>query len=340
MTQPAKLNEILQKEGQGAVGASARTAPARLKDELEQALAEEDGNLAKEMRRTQAETIIEERKAKIAQLRASRSGGSEGATARDSNPKEWLIEMAERLLNNGLPPEQVGRLLDSMMATQATGAMPPMGGLPFGAQQAMTVADMKSIFEMGLNVNANKGDPALAEILKELKGKVESLEKGIQEVRRAPSDTRPSTYWMVDNETGAVVEHPIAKPIVVKPRPVVDRKSIEEIREENRAKEEQQRIALEKEHKEKLGKTLDEIVQGVAGIGAAYVANRKGGSPQEDAGTEIEMSEWECPECHFKMQVPENAQSITCPGCKEKWKVRPEGQPKEPPEGEPPAENK
>jgi len=318
MTNPraSKLEAILRNEG-GSAGGGQTQGQVDIQSSLEKELAAEDTELAKELQRTRAEEMIQRRRLAIARMEEAghRSAQSQGVPQTPERGKEWLVEVAQGLLTKNVDPNIVGRTLDYLLGISGSPGVPiGLPGAPAPAQ-GITFSDVKEIFRMGQESTA-KSDPAIANILDRLSLKVEALEKTAL-TRPAPAPEKRTVIVVKSDGTFEEVE--LGKPIIIQPKPASDRKSIEEIKEENRHAEEVAKLEADKEYKNSVAHTLASIPEKIGRGLAGQVAEGGGEETAAPAAANrtIELEPFTCKneECGKVTPIPKNATKFTCPHC-------------------------
>lgn len=305
------LEDILKKEKPDPNNRQS-SEQASLKSALEQELESEDTELAKELQRTRAEEIIYRRRVAMG-MRVGVPDTSSG-NVKAKEREEWLVDMAERLLNRGMDQRIVGDLIDTVLGKDRA----PVVGLP-GAPapaQGMTFTDMMAFYK--LVQESNKSDPIITNILEKLTDKVEALEKSAQ----APPPAPAQRGFVVIQPDGSFQEVEPGKPVIVKiPPPAATGESIESLREKNRHDEKERELDIEKEHKEGLRGILQSVPTTLADGIAAVVESKSGtGAPAASSGAAVArkeppMQDFECEDCHTKVKIPVGTKSFKCLGC-------------------------
>jgi LSD1 subclass zinc finger protein len=182
-----------------------------------------------------------------------------------------------------------------------------LGGQP---NQGLTLSDVLALIDR-VNQNQNaKTDPALTEILRELKGKVEKLE---EKVSNPPAPSQKG--FIVIRPDGSFHEVEPGKPIIVQPQPppATTGTSLDELKEQNRHSEEVERIKGEKEYKSSIAETLASIPEKIGeGLAARAAADTE---TQTAAKTQTAPESMQCDECKTIITIPPGATSVKCPKC-------------------------
>lgn len=333
----SKLEELLKKEGAsgGKVAPSGQTTT--LKTSLEQELQADDDALAKDLQRTRAEEIIAARNVRISQLRAhtlnhvtevSRER-EPGAVMTGGRGKEWLTDLAQGLLEKGMDPAIVGRIVDYLIGAGQF----PMVGLPSGGApaQGMSFADMREMFKMGQESVQNNGggtDPEIKEYLKKIaegqaNAQTEAIKSLVEEVRKIKNgegNGKPATK-MVFLEAGAEAKKDEDGIVYVTKTkyvtaPAAPGTNIEELRENNRAAERKLELEESRKSREMWGETIAKTVESVAGVGASLVAGGVIAPKGAAAKAKDPIEYFKCTGCGFEIPVTPGAPQITCPQCK------------------------
>jgi hypothetical protein len=89
------------------------------------------------------------------------------------------------------------------------------------------------------------------------------------------------------------------------------KKTVEELKEENRHAEEMAKLGTEKDYKMSLANSIGELPERIGmGIASQMQSENKSQIPHEDG-----IEYWPC-DCGFKIPISPNATSVTCPKCR------------------------
>ena len=189
--------------------------------------------------------------------------------------KDWLLDYTQGMLEKGLDPVVVGKLVDYLMG----GSQFPMVGVPGvnnPPQGGITFQDMLSFAKMMKEDSTPKSDPQMAELLKRIMDKVDAVEK--MAVARPAAPPEKKTFFVLKPDL-TVEEVPMDRPIVMSPPPpppASEGKPIEVVREENRHAEEMAKLTNDKEYKTSIADTLASIPEKIGKGLAARAAEQEG----------------------------------------------------------------
>jgi ribosomal protein S27E len=300
-----------------------------LRTAIEKELDAEDSQIAKELQRTRAQQIIAERKRRISQLTGEgERGPEEKPGGRGEKSREWLVDVAQGLLERGLEPAIVGRMIDYLLGI---GQSPAIGlpGAP-APNQGMTFNDVKEIFTLGKE--SSKTDPAIATILEKVTDKLSALEQKV-----ANPNTGQKGFIVVKSD-GTYQEFEPGKPVIIEPpAPVVGGESLEVIKEKNRHAEEVERLKTERDYKVGMVDAVGNLAEDV-GAGAARQTLQHKEVPGKMTGGGV-LETFQCPECKTTMYVTPETTVVKCQKCGNHWQ-RPGSAPPAPPGPPPPNETK
>ena len=245
---------------------------------------------------------------------ASTTGGGTKPDDADAKRKE-VIENAIILLNNGVDPRIVGHILSGS------------NSVPFALPQAGSGKD-ELLEKLVMQMLADRKSAEMEAI----KSKIEAL---VDKVDKQGSGTKPlspaqaaAEYAHGVNATFEAFSH---LGLVRQPQ---TGQSIEMAKEENRHKEEMERLNADRAHKEKLGEIAAEIPERI-GIGLSRSFTRE---PEGDMG----MESFKCEKCHTTIYVPPEAgNTVSCGRCGQTYKRgkgEKVGQPAERPPAQPAAQ--
>jgi len=308
----SKLEEVLKGE-RGAAGKDKEAAAdsSALTSALEKELGAEDSELAKELQRTRAEEIIARRRIVIDRMRGGTAAPDTGGAKVQERGKDWLLDYTQGMLEKGLDPITVGKLVDYLLG----GSQFPQIGMPgAGAPpQGITFADMMSFAKM-MQEN-NKVDLTLTALLTKLSDKIEAVEK-IAAARPAAQPERKTAFIIKADNT--LEEVPLDRPILLEPKAsAIDGKPIEVVKEENRHSEEIERLKNDKDHKKNLSDALGSISKNIGrGLAAQALGEEEGNAPEAGAVAKTaEQEQFRCDQCGTEFMIPADALTITCPNC-------------------------
>ena len=306
----SKLEEIL-KGGRGTGGKEAQSDQPDLRSTLEKELDGEDTELAKELQRTRAEEIIQRRRIAIDRMRGGAAAPDTGGVKVQERGKDWLLDYTQGMLEKGLDPITVGKLVDYLLG----GSQFPQIGMPgAGAPpQGITFADMMSFAKM-MQEN-NRADPTLTALLTKLTEKVEAVEK-IAAARPAAEPVKRSAF--IIKADGNLEEVSLDRPILLEPKPsAIDGKPIEVVKEENRHLEKMEELKTDKEHKKSIADTLASIPEKIGrGLAGQALGEEEEVEPGSGAVAKIaDQEHFKCEQCGTEFMIPVDALTITCPNC-------------------------
>jgi predicted RNA-binding Zn-ribbon protein involved in translation (DUF1610 family) len=291
--------------------------------ELEKAINQVDSEVARDLlranaRRLRANLELQAREAEDRVRRADGGGGS-GSGNQDTQGeimRDRIAANAITLLEKGVPANVVGQYLAGGFARE----IPVNFGAPQGGQQGLTMADVKTIFDLAKSEKGTDSD--LKEILHKMDDRLTRIEQA------KPAEKPPRT-WVVVQPDGTVKHIESDEPIVIQPQAPNTGKSVEQIKEENRHQERVEEIKNEKEYKQSIAGTLAELPERIgAGLGGrmldamepAETATAKAvqsstAKPAAASSSSMERIKCTAEGCGFDIPYPPEATKVTCPKC-------------------------
>jgi hypothetical protein len=320
MTQQSKLEQFLNNTKPGGQPQS----NARLKDALEEELAQEDTALASDLRRTRAEEIIATRRKKISIMTGENGQSAETAARREASVEQSLVEVAQGLLDKGLDPTVVGRMVDYMLGNrQPVGGFGIPGMQPAGQQ--ITISDILNLVDrLNANNKQPQTDPAITQILNKLTDEFNSLKTQVA------TGFKPTGAIMVQQADGTFLKVADSDHTVVIPRvaPSSDNSramSLEEKKLDFQHEEKMGEITAAKERGKALTDALSAIPEKI-GEGLAAMAESKGSSAAGRTAAKVSASSQQLPVfrcltegCNTDIPVPDGTKKIRCPKCKQEY---------------------
>jgi hypothetical protein len=290
-----------------------------LNSELEKALHDEDKDLAREVQRSRAQLLIAQRRKQINQETGNVNGNDNQGTKKEGRD-EYLITITSGLLEKGLEPKIVGQIVQYMMSSNTTQALP--FGLPgAGMQQGLTFENFLAMMD---RMKGDKGtDPALTRLIEKMDERLANVEKE----RNNGNKDAPRGGILRLNEQGKWIREEVnpGDTLVIPPPPPSNTgKSIDEIKEEHRHEEEMAKLNETKDYHEKITDTMSDIIPGIGrGIASSLRENGEDEGEASPPGKSKKMEYFHCTgklpdsdkDCGYNIPVPPTALKITCPKC-------------------------
>jgi len=282
------------------------------KSRLEQILKDKEDLAALRYSAAELERMAMQSENEASKMASTAGGGTSKPEDAEAKKKE-VIENAIILLSNGVDPRIVGQILSGS------------NSMPFAMPQASS--DKDGLLEkLVLKMLDEKKSAEMEAIKSKIEALVDKMEK--QESKPQSAAQMAADYAHGVNATFEAFSH---LGLVRQPQ---TGQGIESLKEENRHKEEMQRLDADRAHKEKLGEIAAEIPERI-GIGLSRGFARE---PEGDEG----MESFPCKKCHAKIYVPPEAgDTVSCGRCgqtysRKKDKVeQPAGQQPAPPTAQP-----
>jgi hypothetical protein len=237
---------------------------------------------------------------------------------RRDKKRKRLLDAAKALIESGTDPQTVARMMLQMP----------------GESQPQQPQGQSSILEL---TEALKN---LHEISGVKSGGDDTLKDLIREMREENKETRSMVIKLMQDGVGGKAEKvdPItaarnqakamtefgetmlsyAKGLGYAPpgsstdaKGVSNKKTVEELKEENRHAEEMAKLGTEKDYKMSLANSIGELPERIGmGIASQMQSENKTHVPHEDG-----IEYWPC-DCGFKIPISPNSTSVTCPKCR------------------------
>ncbi|MDD5510681.1 MAG: hypothetical protein PHI12_07725 [Dehalococcoidales bacterium] len=287
---------------------------------LEREMALDDDALATDLRRTRAEELIAIRRKRIEQLTGNSGQGAEVSARRETNVEQSLVDVAQGLLDKGMEPNTVGRMVDYLIGSRQPVGAYGFPGAPAPAGQQITLTDMLN-FADRLNKQPQT-DPAIASLLDKLTTEITEIKA------KVAGGFKPTGAIMVQQADGTFLKVADSDQTVVIPRatPPPTGISLEEKRLDIQHEEFKAKLDADKERStaivntlaaipEKIGEGLAALAEARSNTPAARTVNKPGQNPQN-------LPVWRCTTegCGTDIPVPPGAQKIVCPKCKTEYK--------------------
>lgn len=288
-----------------------------LQSELEKALRDEDKDLAREVSRSRAQLLIAQRRKQINQ-ETGNVNSNENTGVKKEGRDEYLITITSGLLEKGLEPKIVGQIVQYMMSSNPTQALP--FGLPgAGMQQGLTFENFLAMMD---RMKGDKGtDPTLTRLIEKMDDRLAALERGNNGAKEVP---KAKIYRFEEGKWIKEELEPGEAMMIPPPPPSNTGKTVAEIAEEHRHEEEMVRLNETKEYHQSIAGTMSDIVPRIgAGIAASMREGGEEGSTDTPPAASKKMEYYKCTgklpdsdkDCGYNIPVPPTALKITCPKC-------------------------
>jgi hypothetical protein len=296
---------------------------------------------------TEMNTRIAESNARIRELENGKPGVAAAANKTQEDPatknQKDISANALLLMERGVSPDVVARYILSASTTQPNTALPGGGGGGFDmAGFASLVNTIKDL----VKPSGDGGDPEMKLMVKTLAASVEALMKKDQDSKDALLKDLMLEVKNIKAGSGQVNSTtPLPKALIFEHNPATGKfektelapgdtyilptsptptgKTIDEIREENRHKEAEEKLKADIAGKQQSNKVLGDVAASIVEVGSTLVGSvlDKTGSPvakprNSGQANEITYKKCENPQCGFDIPIPPGAWRITCPNCK------------------------
>ncbi len=275
--------------------------------DLENAIKQVENIEAKELLQSKARELRAqlELRAREAESRARQYDTTGRPAAEENNgdakirAKQEMIGNSLVLLERGVDPDVVARYI---IGSQGA-AYPVNFG---GGQQGLTINDIKTIVDM---VKGSGGlDPQVAEVIRSLKEKVDSLKPAGNNAPVNPIDAAMTGVKAINDLVNSFVE----AGLVVRPGNGHEGESIDEIREKNRHDERMVELDNDKDYKSNMADIASQIPERI-GRGLAADMRHRGGQGGGKGGV---LDSFPCEKCGAKILVtPETGNRVKCGNC-------------------------
>ncbi len=217
---------------------------------------------------------------------------------------------AKAMLDMGIPP--------TVVASYLTGSTTPQVPIAFqgGGNQGLTLTDVLALVD---RMNSSRANSDLMDILKEMRQEINALKNAPPAPRVDPVTAQTTQLEGLNNLIGALVN----LGVVQRPGTAVAAAAgepIEVVREKNRHDEKLAELAIEKDHKEKVGNLLAELPERIgAGVAGQLLSGGEKPPVAQIAPTETFI----CPHkdeitgkaCGTVIPIPQGTTRFACPTC-------------------------
>jgi len=231
-----------------------------------------------------------------------------------------LVAQAKVLLDSGMPPQQVGLILQGL--SPANSGMQYIPQAP--GKQGVDFDDFLKMYKL-MNENRETG---------ELKDMVKSLQKTIDEMKKDKEDKRdgrgerdgrqsappdPLATFRAMKETATVWRETLLDLGMVSEPGANNKQSLDELKEKHRHEEKLKELESEDRYKQSNSDTLASIPELLGkGIGGMI----RGGATEQDGNTQPPVTDTsnrteshKCVKCGNMIFAPPDATHVTCPKC-------------------------
>lgn len=233
------------------------------------------------------------------------NGMDEDKKKEEAEKRQLLMGQAKALIEQGMNPEQVGRLLL---------ALPGTSGVPAATQvtQGMTLSDVKDIMEM---VTGNRETSELRSMIASLGKQVDELVKGGRANGKPAQPIDPVTFAIQQADAVTAWSKALQEITPKSVQPAATGEPLEIVKEKNRHNEKMEEIKTDKDYKERITDIAAEIPERIGhGIGGQFVER---GEDVGDSGGGLESITCGEDGCGTTIYItPETGPQVICPKCK------------------------
>ncbi|MDD5700421.1 MAG: hypothetical protein PHU23_00100 [Dehalococcoidales bacterium] len=285
---------------------------------LEKELVAEDAAIAGELQRTRAEEIIALRRKRIAQLTGENGQTGEANARREQSVEQSLVDVANGLLEKGMEPNTVGRMVDYMLGNRQPGFIGMPGTPP--AAQAITLNDVLTLVD---RLSNRQPDPQITAILGKLSDEVKELKSQVA------NGSQPTGSVMVQQADGSFVEVAKGDRTIVIPRsspPTTANSanlSLEEKKLDYQHQEKMEELKSQKERSEAIANTLaaipEKIGEGLAAMALAKDGSSVAGKSASRTVPQPQIFICQAEGCGKEITVPPGVRKFKCPHCGQEY---------------------